>query len=50
MFKKSEKSNYINSRIYKLIVFLNIMKEILKTVISNQMKYITETYNLFLNI
>ena len=49
MLKKSEKNDYTNLEIYKLITLLNIIKKILKTVISNQIKYITKTYDLFSN-
>ena len=50
MFKKSKKSDYINLKTYKSIVFLNIIKKILEIVISNRIKYITKTYDLFSNI
>ena len=49
MFKKSRKSDYTNSGIYRPIVLLNIIRKILKTVISNRIKYITKTYDLFSN-
>ena len=35
MFKKLRKSDYINLETYRLIVLLNTIEKILKTVISN---------------
>ena len=50
MFKKSKKNDYTNSRTYRSIVLLNIMKKILETIILNRIKYITKTYDLLSNI
>ena len=50
MFKNPEKKDYINSEIYKSIVFLNTIKKIFEIVISNRIKYITKVYDLFSNI
>ena len=50
MFKKSKKSNYINSETYRSIVLLNTIKKILEIVILNRIKYIIKTYDLLLNI
>ena len=49
MFKKLKKNDYINLETYRSIVLLNIIKKILKTVISNRIKYIIKTYDLFFN-
>ena len=50
VFKKSKKNDYINLKTYRLIVLLNTIRKILKTVISNRIKYITKTYDLLSDI
>ena len=50
MLKKLEKSDYISSLAFRLITLLNILRKILEIVILNQIKFITERYNLLLDI
>ncbi len=49
MLKKLNKKDYLNSSAYKSITLLNTLEKILKIVIFNQIKYITELYNLLLD-
>jgi hypothetical protein len=49
MLKKLGKSDYTNLEVYRSITLLNIIEKILKTVISNRIKYIANTYNLLSN-
>ena len=49
MFKKSGKNDYTNPGTYRPIALLNTMEKILKTVISNRIKYITKVYDLLSN-
>ena len=44
--KKINKENYITSKIYRFIILLNIIKKILKSIITQRLINITEIHNL----
>ncbi len=48
--QKSNKKNYFNAKIYKLIVLLNTLSKILKFIVFEHLQNITEACNLILNI
>ncbi len=50
MMQKSDKKNYFNAKIYKLIVLLNMLSKILKFIIFEHLQNIIEACNLILNI
>ncbi len=50
VMQKSDKKNYFNAKIYKLIVLLNTLSKILKFIIFECLQNIAEVCNLILNI
>jgi hypothetical protein len=46
IIRKNGDRDYLNLKIYKLIILLNILKKALKAVISNCIYFLTETYAL----
>ena len=46
MLKKSGKSDYTSPLSYRPIALLNTLRKVLKAVISNRIKFTTETYDL----
>ncbi len=50
MMQKSNKKNYFNAKIYKLIVLFNTLNKILKFIIFEHLWNIIKVYNLILNI
>ncbi len=50
MIQKSDKKNYFNAKIYKLIVLFNMLSKILKFIIFKHLQNIIEACNLILNI
>ncbi len=47
---KSKKSNYIDSKMYWLIVLLNIMSKTLKSIMIKRLSDIVETHHMLSNI
>ena len=50
MLQKSDKKNYTKSLSYKLIILLNMLNKMLKSIMSERFRYIIKTLNTFLNI
>ncbi len=48
--QKSDKKNYFNAKIYKLIVLLNTLNKILKFIIFEHLQNVIKACNLILNI
>ncbi len=48
--QKSDKKNYFNAKIYKLIVLLNMLSKILKFIIFKRLQNVVEVCSLILNI
>jgi hypothetical protein len=46
--KKTRKSDYITSKTYRLITLLNIMKKIMKSIMSRKISWLTKTHRLLL--
>jgi hypothetical protein len=49
LLRKLKKEDYLNSKAYRLIAFLNILKKVLKAVIAERIRFAAETYTLFSN-
>jgi hypothetical protein len=49
VLRKPNKDNYTISKAYKLIVFLNIIRKLLKLVITKRLISFIKNYNLLLN-
>jgi hypothetical protein len=49
IIRKDGDRDYLNSKIYKLIALLNILKKALKVVISNYIYFLTKTHTLLSN-
>ena len=47
ILRKSSKDNYIESKSYRLIALLNIIRKALKTIIIKRLSDYIEKYNLF---
>ena len=50
MLRKSNKKNYMKLSSYKLIVLLNTLNKMLKSILLKCFKYVVETLKIFLNI
>ena len=46
MLKKSGKSDYTNSLVYRSIALLNTLEKVLEAVISNRIKFIAKAHDL----
>jgi hypothetical protein len=46
--KKTRKSDYITSKTYRLIILLNIMKKIMKSIMSRKISFLTKIHRLLL--
>jgi hypothetical protein len=47
IIRKDGDRDYLNSKIYKLIALLNILKKALEAVVSNYIYFLAETHALF---
>jgi hypothetical protein len=47
--KKARKDDYITSKTYRLITFLNIMSKIMKSIMSRRIAWLTKTYRLLID-
>ncbi len=47
--KKAKKDDYIISKTYRFIIFLNIMSKIMKSIMSERIAWLTKTYRLLSN-
>jgi hypothetical protein len=47
--KKTKKDDYIISKMYQLIIFLNIKNKIMKSIMNKQIAWLTKTHQLFLD-
>jgi len=50
MMQKSDKKDYFNAKIYKLIMLFNILSKVLKFIIFEHLQNIIEACDLILNI
>jgi hypothetical protein len=50
LLRKLKKEDYSNFKVYRLIVLLNILKKVLKTVIAKRIQFAAETYTFLPNI
>jgi hypothetical protein len=50
LLRKLKKEDYLNSKVYRLIALFNILKKVLKAVITERIRFAAETYTLFSNI
>jgi hypothetical protein len=49
LLRKLKKEDYLDSKVYRLIAFLNILKKVLKAVIAERIRFAAETYTLLPN-
>jgi hypothetical protein len=49
LLRKLKKEDYLNSKVYRLIALLNILKKVLKAVIAERIRFAAETYTLLPN-
>jgi hypothetical protein len=49
LLRKLKKEDYLDSKIYRLIAFLNILEKVLKAVIAERIRFAAETYTLLPN-
>jgi hypothetical protein len=49
LLRKLKKKDYLDSKVYRLIAFLNTLKKVLKAVITKRIRFAAETYTLFPN-
>jgi hypothetical protein len=49
ILKKAKKNDYIISKTYRFIIFLNIMSKIMKSIMSRRIAWLTKTYRLLSN-
>jgi hypothetical protein len=47
LFRKSEKSDYLNPLIYRPIALLNTLKKTFKTVVARRIRYAVKAYRFF---
>ena len=47
ILRKSNKSNYTKSNIYRLIILDNTIDKLLESIITKLLNYLTETFHLF---